>query len=150
MHNFEKEKILKKNSENEREDRTKSSLESPFIFLCTDTHRYWKKGKSKKKKNIKTPEPLKFYVKSNGKKEREGGGGETRCLASSQFHFPPSEYPVDWIYKRNDISNIKIDDGWIFTIVTRGQDEEREFPSVEISRESFGVSPPSPRLITRG
>lgn len=110
------------------------------------------KKENQKKKNIKTPEPLKFYVKSNGKKEREGGGGETRCLASSQFHFPPSEYPVDWIYKRNDISNIKIDDGWIFTIVTRGQDEEREreFPSVEISRESFGVSPPSPRLITRG
>lgn len=32
----------------------------------------------------------------------------------------------------------------------RRREREREIPSVEISRESFGVSPPSPRLITRG
>lgn len=96
MHNFEKEKILKKNSENEREDRTKSSLESPFIFLCTDTHRYWKKGKSKKKKNIKTPEPLKFYVKSNGKKEREGGGGEERHVVSPLHSFIFRQANIPW------------------------------------------------------
>lgn len=126
------------------------SARNPFIFLCTDTHRYRKKRKTKKKKKIlKHGNRWNFTRNPTGRKKKKG----TRCLASSQFHFPPSEYPVDWIYKRNDISNIKIDDGWIFTIVTRGQDErEREttLPSVEIWGEKFGVSPPSLRLITRG
>lgn len=103
------------------------SARNPFIFLCTDTHRYRKKRKTKKKKKIlKHGNRWNFARNPTGRKKKKG----TRCLASSQFHFPPSEYPVDWIYKRNDISNIKIDDGWIFTIVTRGQDErEREHAS---------------------
>lgn len=111
-----------------KKDQTKSipvSTESLYFSL----YRYSslpKKKKNQKKKILKHGNRWNFTRNPTGRKKKKG----TRCLASSQFHFPPSEYPVDWIYKRNDISNIKIDDGWIFTIVTRGQDErERDHAS---------------------
>lgn len=135
-----------------KKDQTKSipvSTESLYFSLYRYSSLPKKKKNQKKKKILKHGNRWNFARNPTGRRKKKG----TRCLASSQFHFPPSEYPVDWIYKRNDISNIKIDDGWIFTIVTRGQDErEREttLPSVEIWGEKFGVSPPSLRLITRG
>lgn len=54
------------------------------------------KKENQKKKNIKTPEPLKFYVKSNGKKEREGGGGEERHVVSPLHSFIFRQANIPW------------------------------------------------------
>lgn len=79
-------------------------IRNPFIPLCYGSRRHGKKQKTLKHRAEilrEAPRPL-----------------ASAFLASSRFHFPPDEYPFDPTstsrqpLRRNDISNIKIDDGF--------------------------------------